>query len=227
MGDTDGARIAWVYMSGGCGTASLPNIQSFKFAHFLMKGIMKTTLKVLVAAVCVLGASGLAYGDSYTVSNDNNGDGYVTGGFPTFQLFGADNGAEFAMFGQPNTTYFITTVSATETVSFDWSYITHDLYGSYYDPAGYYLDGTFNQLSTNNDRDTSTSGIDSSGITTVSLNAGDTFGWYVYSTDSRYGRGELDISATDVSATPEPSSLLLLGSGLAGLIGMVRRKRTA
>jgi hypothetical protein len=41
--------------------------------------------------------------------------------------------------------------------------------------------------------------------------------------------GANDVLATanfSVVATPEPSSLMLLGSGLAGLVGVVRRKRS-
>jgi len=171
-------------------------------------GNLKAIFKLLLVAVCSLGVSGLAHGDSYSLANSVGGDGYVVGDIPVFQLFGANNNIGY------NFTTFTTTVSAAETVKFIWRYSTADWSASY-DPAGYLLNGTPHVLATG-------SGTSASGVSSIDLNAGDTFGWYVYTTDGGFGRGKLD-----VEVTPEPGSLLLFGSGLAGLIGMVRRRRSA
>jgi len=55
------------------------------------------------------------------------------------------------------------------------------------------------------------------GVDSVEISVPDTFGLQL--ADVSYGT-----AAPTTSATPEPSSLLLLGSGLVGLAGMVRRK---
>lgn len=168
-----------------------------------------------IASVLCLAMPAVSHADTYTLTNSNGGDGYIVGSAPSFQLFGADNEV-----GSNYTTY-TTTASAAETVNFDWSYTTFDSDGSVWDPAGYLLNGVYTQLSTNGDIGGQ---FDTSGTTSVNLLAGDTFGFYVYSADSVAGRGELDVN---MAPTPEPSSLLLLGSGLLGLAGVVRRRLLA
>ena len=162
-----------------------------------------------IASVLCLAMPAVSHADTYTLTNSNGGDGYIVGSAPSFQLFGADNDA-----GAIYTAY-TTTASAAETVNFDWSYTTFDTAGSYWDPAGYVLNGVYTQLSTNGD---------TSGTRSVNLLAGDTFGFYVYSVDSVAGRGELYVN---MAPTPEPSSLLLLSSGLLGMAGIVRRRLNA
>ena len=167
-----------------------------------------------IAAVVAIGLSSAASADTWVLNNDLGGDGFVNAIPGGFDLFGGDDGIP-----NNNTTY-LATAGAAETLTFHWAYTTNDVNGSFYDPAGYVVNGAFTQLSTNNDGVTPGQ-VDSNGSITFHLAAGDSYGFYVNDTDAILGRG--DIAVTGV---PEPSiwAMLLLGFAGLGFAGYRRGK---
>ena len=93
-------------------------------------------------------------------------------------IIGSDNGS-----GTAGTTDFTVSVTANETVSFDWDYSTTDTPG--FDSFGYLLTGVYTLLA---DAD------GQSGNTTVNLTAGDVFGFRSETTDNVFGGNETMIT---------------------------------
>ena len=171
----------------------------------MIKSFRAATMLAAFAAAAVFSSTACA---AYSFADSGGGDGYLVGSAPSFTLFSADNnvGATFATYTE--------TFGTAQTVAFNWNYTSHDSDGGYWDPAGYVLNGNYVQLSNN--------GYSASGSTTVSVNAGDTFGWYESSVDSVEGRGEFN-----VSVVPEPGNLALLLAGLGALAIAARSRKSA
>jgi len=167
--------------------------------------------------------SAIASADSFTLTNDNGGDGFVNTSAGGFDLFGSNNGTLPHLIS--NNTDYVATASSNETLSLHWSYTTNDCCGSFWDPAGYIVNGVRTQLSIDSDPSLITPGVfNSSGTLLLSLLAGDTYGFYVFSADSISGRA--DIAVTGLATTPVPAALPLFASALAGLgfLGWRRKK---
>ena len=179
---------------------------------------MQQTFRFLALAFAMTAALCATTAQAFTLSNSNGGDGYVVTTPTSFDLFGADN-----QIGSSITTYLTTTATG-GVYNFDWTYTSHDCCGSYYDPAGAMLNGTTFQLSSAG----TTAGVIESGSVTFFLNPGDTFGFYVSSTDTCCGRGEILVTG-DVGAAPEPAtwSLMILGIGGMGAALRTRRRKVA
>jgi PEP-CTERM motif len=148
---------------------------------------------------------------SFTLTNTNGADGFVTTGPGSFDLFGGDNDV-----GSSLTTY-TDIASAAANLTFNYTYTTNDCCGAQFDPAGYTINGALFQLSPG----VSAPGFSFSGVVSFSVLAGDVFGFYVAPSDSILGRGDILVSS---GAVPEPASWALMLSGF-GLAGAAMRRR--
>lgn len=120
------------------------------------------------------------------------------------------------------------TAVATEaiTVSGEWDYSTQDLEGSTYDTFGYFVETIFVtlvQLSTN--------GLPPSGAHSGTFNfvveAGKQFGFYMFSTDGKFGAASAEVYGNiDPAVIPLPAGGLLLIGALGG-IALLRRRKEA
>ena len=182
----------------------------------MSKTLRKAALAVGAAALA--GWSGGAHA-AYTFYNDDGGNGSLSGSYPAFTITGSDDGS-----GIDDTAFYVQTYASATTVTFTWQYESFDTGGSVYDPAGWILDGTETQLSTDGGP-----GTNSSGTFTVAVGAGQTFGWYVHSIDSTGGAGLLAVNQ-DLPPPPppvsEPQDAALMLAGLAALFAAARRRRT-
>src|ERR1700733_312974 len=149
-----------------------------------------------------------------------NSDGAIdTSSAPDFiTMAGGNNGS-----GGPGEILFSMIAPANDSFAFNWTYLTFDFDGSAFDPAGYEIDGVKTQLSPSS----SESGFLGTGVTTVNLTSGESFGFYVDSTDNKLGPAILQVSAGDSTSVPEPSTLalLIIGAMLFGVIAFQHRQR--
>lgn len=187
-----------------------------------MRNITKIGVCMMATALlCLMSTAAFAQNFNpadYTLSTTNNSNGFVTTNAPSgFYIQGSDG----VCCGDQHTTYS-TTLAAAETVSFDWNAHSNDAGGFYYDPFSISVNGVNLVYVTGIPYQT---GYDASGSFTYNFNAGDTLAFDIYSTDGCCGPGTATIS--NYNETPEPGSLFLLGSGLVGLGGTLRRKLIA
>jgi hypothetical protein len=198
-----------------------------------------------VAAIGGLTLAGAANADTFSLGNTTHPELYQPGP-PAVTPEQVDaNGSASAVAGGyaitgpdlsgavpvANTTSLTATALTPETLTFFWRYISFDSTSSALDPAGYLLNGVQTQLTTTMPSLTIVNGQlvrpTQSGSVTFTLNPGDTYGFYVGSTDSDEGPGVLRFS-TLATAVPEPAGWIsmIAGFGLVGA-GLRYRRRIA
>jgi MYXO-CTERM domain-containing protein len=136
-------------------------------------------------------------------------DGSGTLSSSTMQLFGGDRNVR-------GITWYSAVASSAGTISVDYAFDNPN--GDYgdFDGAGWVLNDLFTAVVTNDNGPRT-------GTITFSVNAGETFGFGVFTADGYGGSGAATFTNfVSVTATPAPGAAALIG--LAGLVGGRRRK---
>jgi len=185
--------------------------RSLRVAH---TGLLVALLALLFTALAPSAQAGFI--DQFPLSdftlvnspNSQLNNGFVTMSGDSIVLTGGNSGS-----GEPGTTDLTTTVMTAQVVEFLYSYFSLDIPNA--DDAGYLINGSLFPLAV-------ASGA--SGIVTLSLTAGEVFGFQVGSADNQFEPGVLTISSV---TTPEPAtgSLFVLLAGLALGASFLRRSR--
>jgi hypothetical protein len=167
---------------------------------------------VVIGATLVAPAAFADFSGSYDPSNwtltlSAGSNGFVdTSGAPaSIALYGSDNDTFTSQ-----TTDYTATVSCDGVISFDWSYISFDVDGPSFDPAGLLINGVFIQLSDDNGPDFQ------SGSVVSAASGGDTWGWRIDATDDQLGLGALSdlynfsagcYTSIDIKPGSDPNSI--------------------
>jgi PEP-CTERM motif len=151
-------------------------------------------------------------------NNPSNADGSVVLVDNGFRLSGANNGV-----GSTITTY-LDIAQKSQNLTFDFLYTTNDSGGSFFDPAGYVINNVLFQISPQN----SNGPTSFSGSVSFAVNSGDSFGFYVRSRDSIFGRADVLVTGDFFTggAIPEPETwaMMIIGFGLTG--SALRRRKS-
>ncbi len=124
---------------------------------------------------------------------------------------------------------FTIVLLANSMVMFDWDFFTTDTGfnggdEAFWDPFGYLLNGTFFQLTDN------LGGVSQSGSESIIVGGGNVFEFRANSYDGGFGAATTVISelsgpcSSRTHSMPEPSTMILLGTGLVGLVAWKRKK---
>jgi len=183
---------------------------------------IKTALAglVTVLALAVSGSASADFIGNYAVANwvvnDNAGGTVDLSNAPlTITLTSGNTGVA-------GDTLLTTTASLAETIAFDWSYVTNDLWGqSGTDAFGYVVNGVFTQLIDPN-QDPSIPA--QAGHFSLNVNPGDVFGFDANTFDGLYGSSVTTVS--NFTVVPLPGAFWLFGSALAAVGAAMGRKKT-